>query len=89
MTKAAIHSLTQSLAVELGAKGIRVNSIAPGFIQTDMMDLMSVDIIENNIQKSTLKRIGKAEDVAQTAVFLASEKASYITGQFIRVDGGM
>ncbi len=89
MTKAAIHSLTQSLAVELGAKGIRVNSIAPGFIQTDMMNLMSRDIIENNIQKSALKRIGKVEDVAQTAVFLASDKSSYITGQIIRVDGGM
>lgn len=87
-TKAAIIALTRSLARELGGNNIRVNSISPGFISTDMTaaynDNEASDIIEN----IPLARIGTPQDVAELALFLASDKASYITGQDIIIDGG-
>ncbi len=89
MTKAAIASLTQSLAAELGKQGIRVNAVAPGFIQTDMMSYMSRDVIEKNLEQSKLGRIGTPEEVAKTVVFLASDASSYITGEIVRVTGGL
>ena len=89
MTKAAIASLTQSLAAEFGKQGIRVNAVAPGFIQTDMMSYMSPDVIEKNLEQSKLGRIGLPEEVAKTVVFLASDASSYITGEIVRVTGGL
>lgn len=86
--KAGIIGFTKSLAKELGSRDITVNAIAPGFIRTDMtLSLLQKDSdISKNIP---LKRLGNPEDVAKTAAFLASEDASYITGQVIAVDGGL
>ena len=89
MTKAAVASLTQSLAAELGKSGIRINAVAPGFIQTDMMSYMSDEVIAHNLERSKLGRIGIPEEVAKTIVFLASDEASYITGEIIKVTGGI
>lgn len=88
-SKAAVSSLTKTMAAELGEKNIRVNAVAPGFIKTDMMDFMSEDIIEKNLQLSKLKRIGKPEEVANVVAFLCSDLSSYITGQTINIDGGI
>jgi 3-oxoacyl-[acyl-carrier protein] reductase len=88
-SKAGLIGLTKSTAKELGSRGITVNAIAPGFITTDM----TADLPETTIQKLTenipLGRMGKPEDVASAVVFLASDKAGYITGQTLLVDGGM
>lgn len=88
-SKAGLIGLTKSTAKELGSRGITVNAIAPGFITTDM----TADLPEITVQKLTenipLGRMGKPEDVASAVVFLASEKAGYITGQTLLVDGGM
>ncbi len=89
MTKAAVASLTQSLAAELGKSGIRVNAVAPGFIQTDMMSYMNQDVINKNIELSKLGRIGQPDEVAKTVVFLASDASSYMTGEIIKVTGGL
>jgi 3-oxoacyl-[acyl-carrier protein] reductase len=89
MTKAALVSLTQSLAAEVGRQGVRVNAVAPGFIETDMMAYMTPEVIQRNLEMSRLGRIGKAEEVARIVVFLASDEAAYMTGQVVRVDGGM
>lgn len=88
-SKAAISSLTKTMATELGNNGIRVNAVAPGFIETDMMQYITEDVIKNNLMNSKLKRIGKPIEVANVALFLASDLASYITGQIIHVDGGI
>ena len=88
-SKAAVSSLTKTMAAELGENNIRVNAVAPGFIKTDMMDFMSEDIIEKNLQLSKLKRIGKPEEVANVVAFLCSDLSSYITGQTINIDGGI
>ena len=81
--------MTKSLAREIGSKNINVNAIAPGFIDTDMTRVLSEDQKKNIISGVPLKRLGQVEDIANLAVFLASDKSNYITGQVIHVDGGM
>jgi len=81
-SKAGVIGITKSIAKELGSRGITANAIAPGFIKTDMTEEAMLDHI-------TVKRLGEVSDIAETAAFLASDKASYITGQVIKVDGGM
>lgn len=87
--KAGILGLTKSAARELGSRGITVNAVAPGFIQTDMTDVLSDKVKENVKGTIPLKTLGAPEDVANLVGFLASDMASYITGQVINVDGGM
>jgi 3-oxoacyl-[acyl-carrier protein] reductase len=88
-SKAGIIGLTKATAKELASRGITVNAIAPGFIETDMTDVLSDSVKEATKSQIPLGRLGKVEDIANTAVFLASDLASYITGQVISVDGGM
>ena len=88
-SKAGVIGLTKTMARELGSRGITVNAIAPGFIDTEMTEVLSEEIRENACKQIILGRFGKPEDIANTAVFLASDKADYITGQVISVDGGM
>ena len=88
-SKAGVIGLTKSLAKELGSRGITVNAVAPGFIDTDMTAVLkeeSKDFIKNNLP---LKRLGTVDDVSNLVKFLASDEANYITGQVINVDGGM
>lgn len=87
-SKAGIIGLTQSLAKEFGSRGIRVNAIAPGYIQTDMTQSLSEEVKKMWINDIPLKRAGVVEDIASVAVFLASEMSAYITGQVLQVDGG-
>lgn len=88
-SKAGVIGLTKTMARELGSRGITVNAIAPGFVDTEMTKVLSEEIRENACKQIILGRFGKPEDIANTAVFLASDKADYITGQVISVDGGM
>jgi 3-oxoacyl-[acyl-carrier protein] reductase len=88
-SKAGVIGLTKSTARELASRGITCNAIAPGFIETDMTSAMNEQVIEKSVEMIPLKRIGKAEEIAHMAAFLASEKADYITGQVFAVDGGM
>lgn len=88
-SKAGLIGLTKSLAKETGSRGVRVNAIAPGFIQTDMTGALPEDLQKAMIDSVPLKRAGLPEDIANTAVFLASDMSTYITGQVIGVDGGM
>lgn len=88
-SKAGIIGFTKSLAKEVGSRNILVNSIAPGFIQTAMTDVLKEEIKEEISKTIPLKRMGEAQDVANVVKFLASEESSYITGQVIHVDGGM
>lgn len=88
-SKAGVIGLTKSAARELGSRGITVNAIAPGFIETEMTEGLSDSVKDALKEQTLLKRTGKAEEVAQVAAFLASEEAGYITGQVISVDGGM
>ena len=87
--KAGVIGFTKSAAKELAARGIRVNAIAPGFIETDMTDAIPDKIREGMLETIPLRRGGKAEDVANAVAFLASDDAGYITGQVLKVDGGM
>lgn len=88
-SKAGVIGMTKSLAKELGSRGITVNAVAPGFIETDMTGVLS-DKVKDEMKKAIpLKRAGKPEDVANVVSFLASENADYVTGQVIHVDGGM
>lgn len=86
-SKFAVNGLTVSLARELGPKGIRVNAVAPGITETDMMKAVPKEVIEPMIQKIPLGRLGKPEDIANAFAFLASDEASYITGVVLSVDG--
>lgn len=88
-SKAGVIGLTKSMAKELGSRGIRVNAIAPGFIETDMTAGLSGEIKDNTMKAIALRRLGKPEDVARCALFLASEWSSYVTGQVLSCDGGM
>ena len=87
--KAGISGFTKSLAKEVGSRGITVNSIDPGFIETDMTSYLDEDDKQKLIQNIPLNRLGCVNDIAELAIFLASEDASYITGQTISVDGGL
>jgi len=86
-SKFAVNGLTVSLARELGPKGIRVNAVAPGIIETDMMKAVPREVIDPLIARIPLARLGKPEDIANAFVFLASDEASYITGVVLSVDG--
>ena len=88
-SKAGLIGLSKSASKELASRGINVNCIAPGYINTEMTDQLSAKVKENFNKQIPLGRIGKPEEIASTALFLASEHASYITGQTITVDGGM
>ena len=86
-SKFAVNGLTVSLARELGPKGIRVNAVAPGITETDMMKAVPKEVIEPMINQIPLRRLGQPEDIANAFVFLASDEASYITGVVLSVDG--
>lgn len=88
-SKAGIIGFTKSLAKEVASRNILVNAVAPGFIETNMTDVLKDEVKEEIAKSIPLKRMGKAEDVANVVKFLASEESSYITGQVINVDGGM
>ncbi len=86
-SKYAVNGLTVSLARELGPKGIRVNAVAPGITETDMMKAVPQSVIEPMIARIPLRRLGQPEDIANAFAFLASDEASYITGVILSVDG--
>lgn len=88
-SKAGMIGLAKSIAQELGSRGIRANAIAPGFIITDMTAKLSDEVKDEWCKKIPLRRGGTPEDIADVATFLASDMASYVTGQVIQVDGGM
>lgn len=88
-SKSAIIGATKTLSIELAEKGIRVNAIAPGVIDTDMVKAVPQDTISRHIDQMSIKRLGKVSDVSNAILFLASDKSSYITGQIIRIDGGI
>ena len=88
-SKAGVIGLTKSTAREVASRGITVNAVAPGFIETDMTDVLSDKVKEASVSQIPLGHFGKAEDVANTVAFLASDDAGYITVQVIHVDGGM
>lgn len=88
-SKAGIIGLTKTMARELASRGITVNAIAPGFVNTEMTEVLSESVKETAVAQIPLKKFGEAEDIAETAAFLASDKSNYITGQVIHVDGGM
>lgn len=87
--KAGILGMTKAVARELAGRGVTCNAVAPGYIQTDMTEGLSEKVRDTIMSAIPLKRLGTPEDVANTVAFLASEEASYITGQVINVDGGM
>ncbi|MBQ7416223.1 MAG: 3-oxoacyl-ACP reductase FabG [Oscillospiraceae bacterium] len=86
-SKYAVNGITVSLARELGPKGIRVNAVAPGITETDMMKAVPKEVIDPLIAQIPLRRLGQPEDIANAFVFLASEEAAYITGVVLKVDG--
>ena len=88
-SKGAIEAFTRSLAAEVGSRGITVNAVAPGFIETDMTDALADEARQALLERIPLGRLGSTRDVAELVVFLASDAAGYITGQTIAVNGGM
>ncbi|HIW11851.1 MAG TPA: 3-oxoacyl-[acyl-carrier-protein] reductase [Candidatus Salinicoccus stercoripullorum] len=88
-SKAGIDGITKSVARELAPKGITVNAVAPGFIESDMTDVLSEEIRSQMLSQIPLNHFGTVEDIAETVKFLASDAAKYITGQTIHVNGGM
>ena len=87
--KAGLSGFTKSLAKEVGSRGITVNSVAPGFIETDMTAYLDDNAKTKLIEDIPLKRLGSVQDISDLVIFLSSEDASYITGQTISVDGGL
>jgi 3-oxoacyl-[acyl-carrier protein] reductase len=88
-SKAGIIGFTKSMAKELASRGIRVNAIAPGFIQTEMTDILKDDIKKSMLNSIPLNHFGTPKDISHVVNFLASEESDYITGEVIKVDGGM
>lgn len=88
-SKAGIIGFTKSIAKELGSRGIRVNAIAPGFIETDMTDVLKDEMKEELVKNIPLGSFGKTKDISNLVNFLASNESDYITGQVIKVDGGL
>lgn len=88
-SKAALIGATKKLAIELGKYGIRVNAVAPGVTDTDMGNEIKEKVLVETLSKTVMKRMGTTEEIANTILFLASDLSSYITGQVIRVDGGV
>ena len=88
-SKAGLIGLTKSLAKEAGSRGVRVNAIAPGFIETDMTAVLPEQLKNAMLETVPLKRAGKPEDIANAALFLASDLSTYVSGQVLGVDGGM
>ena len=88
-SKAGVIALTKTTAKELASRGICVNAVAPGFIQTEMTAKLPADIQQKMLAQIPLSRLGKPEDVANLCLFLASSESDYITGQTIIIDGGM
>ncbi len=87
--KAGMVGMTKTLAKELGSKGITANVVAPGFIETDMTEAMSSEILAEAAKRLPLRRLGRPEEIAHAVAYLASEDAGYVTGQVLTVDGGM
>lgn len=88
-TKAGVIAFAKSLAQEMASRGITVNAVAPGFIETDMTDALPDMVKEEMLKRIPMKRMGQAQDIAKAIAFLVSDDASYITGQTIHVNGGM
>ncbi|MBL3654875.1 3-oxoacyl-[acyl-carrier-protein] reductase [Fulvivirga sediminis] len=88
-SKAGIIGFTKSVALELGSRGVRSNAVAPGFIETEMTDVLDEKVVQSWRDAIPLKRGGSPDDVADACIFLASDMSKYITGQVIQVDGGM
>lgn len=88
-TKGAVNQFTRTLAKEMGSRGLRVNAVAPGFIETDMIEAVDEATMAKYLEAIPLRRRGKVEEVANVVAFLASDDASYITGQIITLDGGL
>jgi len=88
-SKGAAISFTRSLAREVGPMGIRVNAVAPGLIDTDMVASLKPELVDAIVKSSSLRRMGRPEEVAEAVAFLASDRASYITGQCLIIDGGI
>lgn len=88
-SKAGLIGMTKSLAREVGSRGITVNAVAPGYIDTEMTQGLPEEVKAGFVENIPLKRMGEPKDIAETVAFLASDRASYITGQVISVDGGM
>lgn len=88
-SKAGIIGFTKSVAKEVGSRGIRCNAIAPGFIQTEMTDVLNEDVKTALLNSIALKRLGQSEEIANACLFLASDLSNYVTGQTLVVDGGM
>lgn len=88
-SKAGIIGLTKSVAKEMGARNIRVNAVAPGFISTEMTEALPQEVKDDYAKRISLRRLGQGDDIANVVLFLASDLAGYVTGEVITVDGGM
>lgn len=88
-SKAGVIALTKSTAKELASRNIRVNAVAPGFIQSKMTEVLSDDVTQKMLDQIPMKRLGQPEDIARAVLFLAADTSSYITGQTLTISGGM